>query len=243
MAKLVSENWNLEFHFWNFILRLEFGILKIWDLFHNSCNLNTKHIVLYNMSAISDQHYIDKILQGETNSFAVLVDRYKDMIFTLALKMVKNREEAEEVAQDTFIKIYNSLNKFKGDSKFSTWIYKIAYNTCLDRLKKNKKEDLTISIDEFSAHLIKTMDNALSALEDKERKQTIQNCLNLLPSDENFLLTLFYFEDQSLEEIGKIMSINANNVKVKLFRSRQKLAVILKKQLEPEIVEYYDRGR
>ena len=97
------------------------------------------------MSAISDQHYIDKILQGETNSFAVLVDRYKDMIFTLALKMVKNREEAEEVAQDTFIKIYNSLNKFKGDSKFSTWIYKIAYNTCLDRLKKNKKEDLNIS--------------------------------------------------------------------------------------------------
>ena len=163
------------------------------------------------MSTINDQHYIDKILRGETNSFAVLVNRYKDMIFTLALKMVKNREEAEEVAQDTFIKIYNSLGKFKGDSKFSTWIYKIAYNTCLDRLKKNKKEDLNISIDEFSAHLIKTMDNALSALEERERKQTIQNCLNLLPGEENFLLTLFYFEDQSLEEIGKIMNINANN--------------------------------
>ena len=222
---------------------MEFGILKNWNLFSNSCNLNKQTVVLYNMSAISDQHYIDKILQGETNTFAVLVDRYKDMIFTLAIKMVKNREEAEEVAQDTFIKIYSSLNKFKGDSKFSTWIYKIAYNTCLDRLKKNKKEDLNISIDEFSAHLIKTMDNALSALEDKERKQTIQNCLNLLPSDENFLLTLFYFEDQSLEEIGKIMNINANNVKVKLFRSRQKLAVILKKQLEPEIVACYERER
>jgi RNA polymerase sigma-70 factor (ECF subfamily) len=195
------------------------------------------------MSAISDQHYIDKILGGETNAFTALVDRYKDMIFSLSLKMLKNREEAEEVAQDTFIKIFNSLSKFKGDSKFSTWIYKIAYNTCLDRLKKNKKEDLNISIDEFSAHLIKTMDNALSALEDKERKQTIQNCLNLLPGDENFLLTLFYFEEQSLEEIGKIMSINANNVKVKLFRSRQKLAVILKKQLEPEIVAYYERER
>jgi len=195
------------------------------------------------MSTLDDQHYIDKVLQGETNTFAVLVDRYKDMIFTLALKMIKNREEAEEVAQDTFIKIFNSLSKFKGDSKFSTWIYKIAYNTCLDRLKKNKKEEQNISIDEFSSHLIKTMDNALSTLEDKERKQTIQNCLNLLPSEENFLLTLFYFEDQNLEEIGKIMSINANNVKVKLFRSRQKLAVILKKQLEPEIVDYYERER
>jgi RNA polymerase sigma factor (sigma-70 family) len=195
------------------------------------------------MSTIADQHYIDKILQGDANAFAVLVDRYKDMIFTLSIKMIKNREEAEEVAQDTFIKAYNSLVKFKGDSKFSTWIYKIAYNTCLDRLKKNKKEDNNISIDEFSAHLIKTMDNALSALEDKERKQTIQNCLNLLPSEENFLLTLFYFEDQNLEEIGKVMNINTNNVKVKLFRSRQKLAVILKKQLEPEIVEYYERER
>lgn len=195
------------------------------------------------MSTLNDQHYIDKILQGETNAFAVLIDRYKDMIFTLSLKMVKNREEAEEAAQDTFIKVFNSLSKFKGDSKFSTWIYKISYNTCLDRLKKNKKEDLNISIDEFSSHLIKTMDNALSALEDKERKQAIQNCLNSLPSEDNFLLTLFYFEDQNLEEIGKIMNINANNVKVKLFRSRQKLATILKKQLEPEIVEYYERGR
>ncbi|MEO8533291.1 MAG: sigma-70 family RNA polymerase sigma factor [Flavobacterium sp.] len=195
------------------------------------------------MSTVEDQHYINLIIQGDHNAFAVLVNRYKDMIFSLALKMVKNREEAEEVSQDTFIKIYNSLSKFKGDSKFSTWSYKIAYNTCLDRLKKNKKEENNISIDEFSAHLIKTMDNALSALEDKERKQTIQNCLNLLPSDENFLLTLFYFDDQSLDEIGKIMNISTNNAKVKLFRSRQKLAVILKKQLEPEILEYYERER
>lgn len=195
------------------------------------------------MSTLQDQHYIDKILQGETNAFAVLVDRYKDLIFTLSLKMMKNREEAEEVSQDTFIKVFNSLGKFKGDSKFSTWIYKISYNTCLDRLKKNKKEENNISIDDFSSHLIKTMDNALSALEDKERKQTVQNCLNLLPREENFLLTLFYFEDQNLEEIGKIMNINANNVKIKLFRSRQKLAVILKKQLEPEIIDYYERER
>lgn len=195
------------------------------------------------MDKLSDQHYINQIMQGDTNVFSVLVDRYKEMIFTLALKMVKNREEAEEVSQDTFIKIYNSLNKFKGDSKFSTWIYKIAYNTCLDSLKKNKKEENTILIDEFSDYLVKTLDNALSALEDKERKQTIQNCLNLLSREENFLLTLYYFDDQNLDEIAKIMDINSNNVKVKLFRSRKKLAVILKKQLEPEILDYYERER
>jgi RNA polymerase sigma factor (sigma-70 family) len=195
------------------------------------------------MDKLSDQHYINQIIQGDTNVFSVLVDRYKEMIFTLALKMIKNREEAEEVSQDTFIKIYNSLNKFKGDSKFSTWIYKIAYNTCLDRLKKNKKEENTILIDEFSDHLVKTLDNAFSALEEKEQKQTIQNCLNLLSREENFLLTLYYFDDQNLDEIAKIMDINSNNVKVKLFRSRKKLAVILKKQLEPEILDYYERER
>jgi RNA polymerase sigma factor (sigma-70 family) len=195
------------------------------------------------MDKLSDQHYINQIIRGDTNVFGVLVDRYKEMIFTLALKMIKNREEAEEVSQDTFIKVYNSLNKFKGDSKFSTWIYKIAYNTCLDRLKKNKKKENTISIDEFSDHLVKTLDNALSALEEKERKQTIQDCLNLLSSEESFLLTLYYFDDQNLEEIAKIMDINSNNVKVKLFRSRKKLAVILKKQLEPEILDYYERER
>lgn len=195
------------------------------------------------MDKLSDQHYINQIIHGDTNVFSVLVDRYKEMIFTLALKMIKNREEAEEVSQDTFVKVYNSLNKFKGDSKFSTWIYKITYNTCLDRLKKNKKEDSTISIDEFSDYLVKTMDNALSALEEKERRQTIQNCLNLLSREENFLLTLYYFDDQNLDEIAKIMDINSNNVKVKLFRSRKKLAVILKKQLEPEILDYYERKR
>lgn len=195
------------------------------------------------MDKLSDQYYINQIIRGDTNVFSVLVDRYKEMIFTLALKMIKNREEAEEVSQDTFVKVYNSLNKFKGDSKFSTWIYKITYNTCLDRLKRNKKEDCTISIDEFSDYLVKTMDNALSALEEKERKQTIQNCLNLLSREENVLLTLYYFDDQNLDEIAKIMDINSNNVKVKLFRSRKKLAVILKKQLEPEILNYYERER
>src|ERR1017187_5828368 len=91
------------------------------------------------MIKTDDQHCIHLVRQGDTNAFAVLVDRYKNMVFTLLLKMLKDREEAEEVAQDTFVKIYKSLSKFNGESKFSTWIYKVAFNTCLDRLKKNKR--------------------------------------------------------------------------------------------------------
>ncbi|MFH4966040.1 RNA polymerase sigma factor [Gaetbulibacter sp. M235] len=191
------------------------------------------------MTTNDDIYYINLIIEGNSKAFSVLVDRYKDLVFSLALKMVKNREEAEEVAQDTFIKVFKSLSKFKGDSKFSTWIYKVAYNTCLDRLKKNKREQHVVSIDEFNSNQIKSLDNALDLMEDEERNQTIQHCINLLPSDDAFLLTLFYFEEQSLEEIAKVIGLTANNVKVKLFRSRKKLTAILKERLEPEIIEHY----
>ncbi len=188
----------------------------------------------------NDQVYINNILDGDTNAFTVLVDRYKDLVFTLALRMVKNREEAEEVSQDTFIKIYKSLNRFKGDSKFSTWIYRVAYNTCLDRLKKNKRQEYTVAIDEYTEHQVKTLENALDALEEQEKQLAIKKCLEMLPSEDSFILTLYYFEELSLDEISKITGLKPNNVKVKLFRSRIKLATILKQQLEPEIIESYE---
>ena len=78
------------------------------------------------MAKLTDENYIEKILHGDSNAFAFLIDKYKDMVFTLAIKMVKNREVAEEVAQDAFLKAYKYLPKFKGDAKFSTWLYKIA---------------------------------------------------------------------------------------------------------------------
>ena len=156
---------------------------------------------------------------------------------------MKNREEAEEVSQDTFIKVYKSLHKFKGDSKFSTWIYKVTYNSCLDRIKKNKKHFNDVAIDDFTISKLKDVDNAFEALVEKEQHDTIQECLKLLPYDDSFLLTMYYFEEQSLDEIASIVGLTANNVKVKLFRSRKKLTQILKNRLEPEIIEYYERER
>ena len=133
------------------------------------------------MTTISDQYYIDQIIAGNTNVFSVLVDRYKDLVFTLTLRMLKNREEAEEVAQDTFVKAYTSLDRFKGDSKFSTWIYKIAYHASLDRIKKNKKYFNDVEINEFTGHQLKTVDNALVNLEQEEYNKTIKNCVLYYP--------------------------------------------------------------
>lgn len=189
----------------------------------------------------NDQHYINLIIDGDTNAFTVLVNRYKDLVYTLTLRMMKNREEAEEVAQDTFIKAYKSLSKFKGDSKFSTWIYKIAYHTSLDRLKKNRKHFNDVPIDEFTEHQIKTIDNALFKLEKEEQSKAIQSCIALLPSEDSFLLTLYYFDEMTLDEIAKTVNLKTNNIKVKIHRSRKKLATVLKRHLEPEIIEQYER--
>ncbi|TYA54835.1 RNA polymerase sigma factor [Formosa maritima] len=195
------------------------------------------------MTIKQDQYYIDQVLEGNTNAFTILVDQYKDLVFTLALRMLKNREEAEEVSQDTFIKVFKSLQKFKGDSKFSTWIYKVAYNTCLDRIKRNKRQQQVVAIDEYTEKYVKSIDNALNNMVEEERLLAIQDCINFLPNDDGFLLTLYYFEEQSLAEISNIVGISANHVKVKLYRSRQKLATILKERLEPEMIEYYEREK
>jgi RNA polymerase sigma-70 factor (ECF subfamily) len=193
------------------------------------------------MNQVDDQYYITKIVAGDSKAFAVLVDRYKDLVFTLALRMLKNREEAEEVSQDTFIKVFQSLVKFKGESKFSTWIYRITYNGCLDRLKKYKQQYNEVPIDEYTERQIVDLSTIMDSLEEEEQRQTIKECLYLLSSEDSFLLTLYYYEEQSLDEISKIIGLTANNVKVKLFRSRKKLAAILKERLEPEIIEHYAR--
>ena len=188
-----------------------------------------------------DQKCIEAILNGDANAYSLLVDRYKDLVFTLALRMMKHREEAEEVAQDSFIKAYRSLEKFKGDSKFSTWMYRVTYNTCLDRLKKNKRKQNTVAIDEFTEHKVKTIDNALDKIEKEERQTAIRQCLDQLSSEDNYLLTLYYFDELSLDEIAKIIGLKPNNVKVKLHRSRKRLATVLRQKLDNETIESYER--
>ena len=192
---------------------------------------------------INDDQIIEAIQNGEAKAYAQLVNRYKDLVYTLALRMLKHREEAEEVAQDVFIKVFKSLDKFKGDSKFSTWIYRVTYNTCLDNIKKNKKYLNDVAIDEYTFNKLDTIDNALDNIIKEEKNVLIKNCINKLPEDSSALLTLFYFEELSLDEISKIINVEANTVKVKLFRARKKLAVILEQYLQPQNRMNYGTGQ
>lgn len=191
------------------------------------------------MSHNQDQQSIDSVLSGDTRAFEVLIDRYKHMVFTLALKMVGNREDAEEVSQDVFLKAFTALKSFKGEAKFSTWLYKIAYYRSLDYLKKNKRKLQTSAIEISEQYNVAALAGTMDELESSERKQMIKEALEQLPPDDNVIITLYYFEELSLKEIAKVMNLTPNNIKVKLFRSRSRLAEILINQVEPEMIRAY----
>ena len=183
-----------------------------------------------------DRYYIRRVLSGDTHAFANLVDRHKAMVFSLALKILKNREEAEEVAQDAFVKAYQSLASFRGGAKFSTWLYRIVYNTSISRLRKSVPE--TIDLDKVSLNngFEDVSGDAYQALKEEDRKKYLDMVLDKLDPEENFLITLYYYEEKSLDEIAEISELSKNHVKVKIFRTRQKMLQLLRKSLNEEII-------
>ena len=183
-----------------------------------------------------DEYYITQTLNGNVNAYAFLVEKYKHMVFTLSIRIVKNREEAEEISQDVFVKAYTNLKSFKGDSKFSTWIYKIGYYASLDAIKRNKRQINSENIDEVYEADFGVLQNALSYLEEKERKSIIKKSLLKLNEDEQVILTLYYFEEMPLKEISEVVNLSVDNIKVKLFRARKKLVTILEHVIEPNTI-------
>lgn len=188
------------------------------------------------MLTAKERKLIRSIRKGNTHAFSELVNRYKDLVYTLALRMLGNREEAEEVSQDTFIKVFHSLERFKGDSKISTWIYRIAYNACLDRIRLRKSRTF-LDVGEMEDFVFTEMDTALDKMVREERGRLVGQCLAKLPSEDAGLLTLFYFEEKSLLEIENILNVPVNSLKVRLFRARKKLAAVLDVHLKPEILQ------
>ncbi|RNL90616.1 sigma-70 family RNA polymerase sigma factor [Sinomicrobium pectinilyticum] len=178
------------------------------------------------MANHKDDYYIRQVIVGNANAFAPLVERHKDMVFSLAVKMLKNREEAEEVAQDVFITCYRSLSGFRGKSKFSTWLYKITYNKCLDVLKvKGRSWGWSESVK--GAEQQEETLNALQQIAENDRNEAIRQAVRLLPEEEQILVWMYYFDELTVKEIAKVVNLSETNVKVKLFRSRKSLYRIL----------------
>lgn len=187
------------------------------------------------MKSSKDQIYIDKVLQGDTSSYSYLVDKHKDMAYTVALKIVRNSEDAEEVAQDSFIKAFQQLKSFQGKSKFSTWLYTIVYRTAISKTRKKKIEVTAINeyvVDNYSTD---TSFSQIEELKHEEQQKYIKEAINRLPELDALLVTLFYINENTLDEIEKITGYTKTNIKVRLFRARKKLYKSLEYFLKEEL--------
>lgn len=183
-------------------------------------------------SQISDQTIINNVLGGDTTQFNELVLRHKDYAYTLALSIVHNPMDAEEIAHDAFMKAYKSLAAFNRQAKFTTWLYRIVFNTAVSHLRKNNRP--TTAIDELTEQPVDSSfsDDGLAA---REREKYIALGLNKLQPQDATLITLFYQQQLSLEEIGAVTGLQTANVKVKLFRARKRLARTLTDILQHEV--------
>ena len=182
-----------------------------------------------------DKDYIKRVLRGEINAFSCLIDRHKGMVYTIALRVLKNSEDAEELAQDTFIKAFNSLKQFKFESKFSTWLYTITYNGAISKLRKKQIKVFDVEEVELSSNAVVSSYNAVCELTKSEQKKYINEAIEKLKDDDACIITLYYLQENSVEEICKITGLTSSNVKVKLHRSRKRFYDELKTILKDEV--------
>jgi len=186
----------------------------------------------------TDLALITAVLNGDTAVYSELVKRHQRFVFTLALRFTKNREDAEEVAQDCFVKAYRALGTFRQTSKFSTWLYSITYTSAMTALRK--KRLTTVSLDD-ETYTLQPLNPGSASDADTIDKKSAYSYLNiaidsLLP-DDAAIITLFYKGEQSLEEIGQALFMEPNTVKVKLHRARVRLKEKLQSLLKDEVKE------
>jgi RNA polymerase sigma-70 factor (ECF subfamily) len=182
-----------------------------------------------------ENQYIREVLDGNPNRFSYFVSQYKDMAYSIAFRIVNNKEDAEEIVQDSFMRAYKSLHKFKQSSKFSTWFYRIVVNRALSVRSQVKKSIIEIDINAIPEIQFEEIDTAYRNLTQVERVKFINSALKELPEEDSLLLTLFYLNENSIEEITQITGIKVENVKMKLLRARKKMYMILEENLKLEL--------
>jgi len=196
-------------------------------------------VIGLNMQQVeTDLVLINSVLTGKTGDYAALVKRHQRFVFTLALRFAKNREDAEEIAQDCFIKAYKALGTFKQTSKFSTWLYTITYTTAMTYLRKKRLDSTSIDNDDQVLQVANT-DSSFDAnlVEKKSTYKYLNQAIAMLLPDDAAIITLFYQGEQSLEEIGQALAMEPNTVKVKLHRARHRLKEKLQLLLKDEVKE------
>lgn len=178
-----------------------------------------------------DEHeLIQSVLDGNTQAFAVLLQRYQRPIYSLIYQMVSNREDAEELTQDVFVKVFTKLSTFKAQCRFSTWAYRIAYTTTVSSLRKRRMVYPDVDESLLANYPDNQVDECLEQEEGEAKLQRLEAAVDQLYPDERALISLFYNEGKSIVDIAELLEISAENVKVRLHRTRKKIVILLEKE-------------
>jgi len=186
------------------------------------------------VNTATDIEIIGQVLAGNTEMYSLLVNRYKNKVFSLAYAIVSNREDAEEIAQDAFVKAFKGLPSFKERSSFSTWMYRIVVNTALNK-KKLKKLVTVDDTDQIKQDEQFGFESLTQYLKTSDQKKFIRMALDTLNKQEKLCLTLFYLSELSVKEIQEITRLSESNIKVLLLRGRKHLYEQLKTLLKSEV--------
>lgn len=171
--------------------------------------------------------WIDKWIAGDQRAFRQLVVNHKDMIYTISMNILKNSEEAEDVAQMVFIKAFQKIDTFKRTALFSTWLYRIAYNLSISELRKRKNRFVEIDGLNFEKLAHNVADGDFDGYDKEEESVQLTKAIECLEAEERGLVSLYYIQDQSVEQISSITGLGQSNVKTKMFRIRKKLHAML----------------
>lgn len=185
------------------------------------------------MTREQEAEVIRRVQKGDGNAFEALVTAYEKNVYNLALRMTGNAQDAEDMAQEAFLKAYNSLDSFRGESKFSVWLYRIVSNLCLDFLRRQKRRpasSLSVEDDEGEETQLDIPDVSQSPEELLERRLTreaVRQGLAQLPAEQRQILLLREIQGLSYEEIGQALSLEPGTVKSRIFRARKRLCAFL----------------
>ncbi|MGO9482370.1 MAG: RNA polymerase sigma factor [Candidatus Kryptoniota bacterium] len=182
-----------------------------------------------------DDLYLRLVLEGDVSKYSYFIDKYKGMAFSIAFRIVDNREDAEEIVQDAFLKAFRSLDKFRKGSKFSTWLYRIVVNTSLSRVRTKTPKWNTFDEDDAGEVPAESVHEAYHNLDLSEQKAFVQGALDDLSVEDRLLLTLYYLNENSIEEITEISGISQDNVKMRLHRARNRIYIVMNNKLRSEI--------
>lgn len=185
------------------------------------------------MTREQENAVVRAVLNGDVNAFEMLVKEYEKNVYNLALRMVGNSEDAADMSQEAFIKAYNSLDSFRGDSKFSVWLYRIVSNVCLDFIRSRKrKQTVSLSMeddngDDVELDIADDTQSPERLMDKRLTREAVRRGLASLPPGQRQILLLREIQGLSYDEIAEILNVEAGTVKSRIFRARKKLSAFL----------------